>query len=238
MVLLMLWIIAIGVICAHPTQSASLEEMKNLDVHVITAKLQDCLLLFLQIKTHVDYSKVSTPFVLKDFVNRSKWELHRWRIVRFKVQNIQCHVMIVLTGDELDTVPPRGFRTKRETDSFPEMEMYNSAFVKIEVLNTRVIPMLLLILHCNLVTNYLFDKISRTVRSEYLNARTFVLSQGKAENNFQTYSGYYICWFYINCRIPFHCYASECIDKLTETFDLATNFGKRLTWKQPLIIQD
>ncbi|CAG7786547.1 unnamed protein product [Allacma fusca] len=204
--------------------------MQNFDVQVVlTEKLQECLLFIFQIKIHADYSKISNPYVLKDFMSRKeRTPKFRENVPMFKAQNLHCNVMIALTGDILDTSPPWGYRPKRAAVSFSHT--YISRFIKTTVGDARLIPIVLLILHCDLAKNFLFDKISKSVRSEYLNVRTFVLSPGKVENNL-IFSGYYICWFYITCRVPFHCHGSDCVNIMMETFDLATNFGKRFAWK-------
>ncbi|CAG7786546.1 unnamed protein product [Allacma fusca] len=234
---IILLILMISPFGAHPILGVSIEEMQNLDVQlVITEKLQDCFLNILHIKTHADYSHISNPYVLSDFVSSElKNSKQRENIQVFKAQNLHCNFVIVITGDILDISPPWDYRPKRDMVSFRIRGI--TSFVKAKVVNARAFPMLLLILHCDLMTNYLFDKISRYVRHEYFNARTFVLSPEKAENNLQTYSGYYICWFYIPCRIHFRCSGSDCINTMMETFDLATNFGKQFTWAH-LIFQE
>ncbi|CAG7718158.1 unnamed protein product [Allacma fusca] len=214
----------------HPALGVSVEEMQNLDVQMIlTEQLQDCLLSILQIQTHADYSKISNPYVLKDFASGQRRKPQpQENIPMFKSQNLQCNAVIVLTGDILDTSPHFGYRPKLEAVSFGANDI--SWFIKAQVLNSRVIPILLLILHCDLAKKFVFDEISKSVRNEYLNARSFVLSPGKVENNLQMFSGYYICWFYITCRVPLHCYGSDCVNTMMETYDLATNFGKRYNW--------
>ncbi|CAG7832003.1 unnamed protein product [Allacma fusca] len=220
-------------IWAHPSRGVSLEEMQSLDVEVITEKLQDCKLIFLQIKTHIDYSSVTTPYLLNDYVKWNLGVVYTWEGVPFKVQNLHCNVMFALTGDELETsFPSEGGYYNPQTISISTF--YISSYVRVQMKSAKTIPMLFLILHCDLVKNYLFDKIHETVRSEYLSVPTFVLTPGIAHNNLQTFSGYYICWFYTNCRVRFRCYGSECIDSMREIFDIATNFGKRLTWKHGL----
>ncbi|CAG7820964.1 unnamed protein product [Allacma fusca] len=219
---------------ARPALGVSTEEMQNLDVQmVLTEQLQDCLLNILQIKTYADYSKISNPYVLKDFVLRQQRRpQQKENIPMIKAQNLQCNVMIVLTGDILDTSPPFGYRPKLEAVSFRSNAI--SWFVKAQVLNSRVIPMLLLILHCDLPKHFISDQISKSVSDEYLNARTFVLFPGKVENNLQIFSGYYICWFRIICRVPFRCHGSDCVNTMMETFDLVTNFGKRYKWEHDI----
>ncbi|CAG7817995.1 unnamed protein product, partial [Allacma fusca] len=182
---------------------------------------------FSEFQQTLDLPNLSMPFFLQEYLPGLNSTFQRITIGKdnprraFKAQNLRCNVAAIgmgrLVGNE-----------RAEKNQFENIKSFIFKTMRATFQRQR---MFLLLLPEDDQANRLSNVFVHSIRRVYIDSPIFVLfphDDRKVDNHF---SGYFLPWCLENRKMQFECSENACLSVMESVFDIATNFGRKMLWK-------
>ncbi|CAG7828558.1 unnamed protein product [Allacma fusca] len=235
--------------------SEAVIEGKNVDQ--IASQLKSCVLHFFQITQPIDYSKITTPFILHAFPGK-KVQSKFLRKRTFKENSLRCYASFVFAESGKSVMYPKCLPSSKYFDGkFCKMRRERQEEARKKVLFFVTSPSIHIYERFELIIIFRQDStpnefLSRLLENIYLYLRgalIFVIfpktfstedafsNQHSLSNDthisstVDRFSGYFYLYEKPPLTYSFDCKVSECHKTMISTFEIATNYGKKEIWE-------